>query len=408
VAARDERPARRSWNRRVKIPITKPVFGAEELAAVQKPLEAGWVVQGPFVKAFEDRFAAFAGAPHAVATSSCTTALHLALTALGVRAGDEVIVPAFTWVSTANVVEYFGATPVFCDIDLATFNLDLDAAVAAVTPKTVGIIPVHLFGLCADMEGVLKMAARNRLWVVEDAACGFGARIGGRHCGTFGDAGCFSFHPRKAITTGEGGMITTARADLAARTATLRDHGASRSDLARHQETAAFLLAEYHDVGYNYRLTDIQGALGCAQMDRADWIQGKRRALAAQYDDRLAGVAWLERPVTPRGFEHGYQSYVCLFRPESPTLANVDRLNAARNALMTTLEARGVSTRQGTHAAALVDVYVRKYGLMPSQFPNAWIADRLTLTLPLYAQMTGDEQQFVIDELSRAFADLKP
>jgi dTDP-4-amino-4,6-dideoxygalactose transaminase len=387
------------------IPITKPVFGAEELAAVQKPLEAGWVVQGPFVKAFEERFAAFTGAPHAVAASSCTTALHLALAALGVRAGDEVIVPAFTWVSTANVVEYFGATPVFCDIDLATFNLDLDAAASAVTAKTVGIIPVHLFGLCADMHGVLALAARHHLWVVEDAACGFGARVGGRHCGTFGDAGCFSFHPRKAITTGEGGMITTARPEIAAKTASLRDHGASRTDLARHQNTAAFLLSEYHEVGYNFRLTDIQGALGCAQMDRAVWIQERRAALAAQYDARLAGVEWLERPHTPEGFEHGYQSYVCLFRPEPPTLANVDRLSASRNALMTTLEARGISTRQGTHAAALVDVYATKYGLTPAQFPNAWLADRLTLTLPLYAQMTEDEQGCVLDELSRAFAE---
>jgi perosamine synthetase len=387
----------------VKIPITKPVFGPEELAAVQKPIEAGWVVQGPFVKAFEDRFAAFAGAPHAVAASSCTTALHLALAALGVRAGDEVIVPAFTWVSTANVVEYFGATPVFCDVDLRTFNLDVDAAAAAVTTKTVGIIPVHLFGLCADMDRVMALAARRHLWVVEDAACGFGARVAGRHCGTFGDAGCFSFHPRKSITTGEGGIITTARADLAERMAMLRDHGASRSDLARHHGTAAFLLAEYRQLGYNYRLTDIQGALGCAQMDRAEWILGRRRALANQYDERLMPFGWLEPPVTPPAFEHGYQAYVCLFRPEPPTLANVDRLNAARNALMTMLEERGVSTRQGTHAAALVDFYAEKYGLTPAQFPNAWIADRLTLTLPLYPQMTDDEQQFVLDELARAF-----
>jgi len=379
------------------------VFGPEELAAVQKPIETGWVVQGPFVKTFESRFAAFAGVPHAVAASSCTTALHLALAALGVGRGDEVIVPAFTWVSTAHVVEYFGATPVFCDIDLATFNLNPDVAADAVTARTVGIIPVHLFGLCAEMDRVMAMAARHHLWVVEDAACGFGARIAGRHCGTFGDAGWFSFHPRKSITTGAGGMITTARADLAERTAMLRDHGASRSDLARHQGTAAFLVAEYHHLGYNYRMTDIQGALGCAQMARAAWILERRRAIAAEYDDRLTSLEWLEPPVIPTGYEHGYQAYVCLFRPEAPTLANVDRLHATRNTVMTTLEQRGVATRQGTHAAALVDYYAGKYTLTPQQFPNAWIADRLSLTLPLYPQMTGEEQQFVLDELARAF-----
>ena len=387
----------------MRIPITKPVFGAEELAAVQQPIESGWVVQGPFVKAFEERFAAFAEAPHAVAASSCTTALHLALAALGVARGDEVIVPAFTWLSTASVVEYFGATPVFCDVDLATFNLNLDAAADAVTSRTVGVVPVHLFGLCAEMDRVTAMAARHHLWVVEDAACGFGARLAGRHCGTFGDAGCFSFHPRKSITTGEGGMITTTRADLAERTAMLRDHGASRSDLARHHGAAAFLLAEYRYLGYNYRMTDIQGALGCAQMARAAWILERRRAIAAEYDDRLTSLEWLEPPVTPAGCEHGYQAYVCLFRPQAPTLANVDRLHAIRNTLMTTLEQRGVATRQGTHAAALVDYYAGKYRLTPQQFPNAWIADRLSLTLPLYPQMTGEEQQFVLDELARAF-----
>jgi dTDP-4-amino-4,6-dideoxygalactose transaminase len=193
----------------LKIPITKPVFGPEEREAVQKPLESGWVVQGPFVAEFEKKFSAFSGAEHSVATSSCTTAMHIAVAALGLKPGDEVIVPAFTWVSTPNVVEYMGATPVFCDIDLATFNINVTQAASLVTPKTVGIFPVHLFGLCADMDPILDLARRHGLWVIEDAACGFNAWYKGRHCGSFGDMGCFSFHPRKAITTGEGGMITT-------------------------------------------------------------------------------------------------------------------------------------------------------------------------------------------------------
>ena len=252
-----------------RIPIARPLFGEEEIAAVAEPLRNGWVVQGPKVAEFEQRFATFTDAKHAVAASNCTTALHMAVAALGLKPGDEVIVPAFTWVSTANVVEYMGATPVFCDIALDTFNIDVAQIEARITPKTVGILPVHLFGLCADLDPILDIARRRSLWVVEDAACAFGAWYRGRHAGTFGDAGCFSFHPRKSITTGEGGMLTTANDELARKARSLRDHGASRSDLARHHAASAFLLADYDDVGYNYRMTDLQAAVGCVQMERA-------------------------------------------------------------------------------------------------------------------------------------------
>jgi dTDP-4-amino-4,6-dideoxygalactose transaminase len=385
------------------IPITKTVFGAEEMAAVQKPLESGWVVQGPYVKEFEERFSAFTGARFSVATSSCTTALHIAVAALGLKPGDEVIVPAFTWVATANAVEYMGARAVFCDVDLETFNIDPGKAASLVTPKTVGMIPVHLFGLCAEMGPLMATAREHNLWVVEDAACAFGAWQGGRHAGTFGDVGCFSFHPRKSITTGEGGMITCERAELDSLSRSLRDHGASRSDLARHQAEAAFLLAEYNHLGYNFRMTDIQGALGCAQMARAEWILSKRSRLAKQYDEALKDVEWLRTPPVPEGNVHGYQAYVCLFRPEEPTLDNVERLNRHRNELMTRLERKGISTRQGTHAAALVGYYSEKYGLRPDMFPNAYLAERLSLTLPLYAQMTEEEQATVCRTLKEEF-----
>ncbi|MGQ0732053.1 MAG: DegT/DnrJ/EryC1/StrS family aminotransferase [Acidobacteriota bacterium] len=375
----------------VRIPITRPVIGDEELRAVQHPLESGWVVQGPYVKRFEDRFAAFVDAPHAVATTSCTTALHLAMAALGVKPGDEVIVPAFTWIATPNVVEYMGARPVFCDIDPATFNIDPVSAEASVTPRTVGIIPVHLFGLCADMDAIETLARRHGIWVVEDAACGFGARLRGRHCGTFGAAGCFSFHPRKAITTGEGGMITTGDADLARLVSSLRDHGASRSDLARHEGTASFLLADYPHLGYNFRMTDIQGALGCAQMDRAAWVLEHRQRVARTYDARLAGLEWLVRPVVPDGFDHGYQSYVCMFAPETQARATIEPLHHRRNALMAAMEAGGVATRPGTHAPVLADYYRRKYAIAPEAFPHAWAADRLSVSLPIYPQMTEAE-----------------
>jgi dTDP-4-amino-4,6-dideoxygalactose transaminase len=384
------------------IPITKTFFGPEELRAVQQPLESGWVVQGPFVKQFEQKFSAFTRARCSVATSSCTTALHIAVAALGLKPGDEVIVPAFTWVSTANVVEYMGAKPVFCDIDLPTFNIDPGRINALVTPRTVGIVPVHLFGLCADMQPVLDVARRHGLWVVEDAACAFGGWYRGRHAGTFGEMGCFSFHPRKSITTGEGGMITTGREDLQALAVSLRDHGASRSDLARHQGKAAFLLAEYNHLGYNYRMTDIQGALGCAQMDRAEWILGERARRARLYDDKLKGFGWLRTPRVPDGCVHGYQAYVCLFCPEAPTPANVERLHRRRNDLMMRMEEKGIATRQGTHAPIILGYYADKYGLRAEQFPNAYLADRLTLTLPLYVQMTDAEQDAVCDNLRGA------
>ena len=386
----------------MSIPITKPVFGPEELRAVQLPLETGWIVQGPYVKTFEDRFAAFVVASQAVATTSCTTALHLALAALRVAPGDEVIVPAFTWVATANVVEYLGGRPVFCDIDLETFNIDVDQMASLVTPRTVGIIPVHLFGLCADMDAVGRVAERNGLWVVEDAACGFGARIRGRHCGTFGTCGCFSFHPRKAITTGEGGMITTASHELAALAVSLRDHGATESDLARHVGNAPFRLADYPHLGYNFRMTDIQGALGCAQMDRAEWILAERTRVARAYDERLQRFDWLSRPVVPPGYDHGYQSYVCLFRPDAPTSANVERQSERRDELMAALEAAGIATRPGTHAAALSRYYRERYSLEPSCFARAHMAESLSLSLPLFPQMTDAEIDLVCSSLGAA------
>lgn len=381
------------------LPITRAVFGPEEALAVQEPLAAGWVVQGPKVAEFERLFGEYTGAAHNIAASSCTTALHLAVKALGLKPGDEVIVPALTWVSTANVVEYEGATPVFCDIDLRTFNIDPEKVEALVTPRTVGMIPVHLFGLCADMPALQAIAQKHGLWMVEDAACGFGGWIGERHAGTFGEAGCFSFHPRKSITTGEGGMVTTADASLAAACRSLRDHGASRSDHQRHHAQAAFLLAEYKQVGYNYRMTDLQGALGVVQMGRADHILDRRRALAALYDQYLAGFDWLDTPYTPEGYVHGYQGYVTLFRPEQPTLENVQALHERRNALMMKLEDLGIATRQGTHAPVLLDVYRDKYGLRPEQFPNAVIADRLSLTLPMAVPMTEDDIAAVAGEL---------
>ena len=386
----------------MKIPITRPFFGDEERQALVAPLDTGWVVQGPQVQRFEQKFCAYTGAPHAIATTSCTTALHIAVAALGLKPGDEVIVPGFTWVATANVVEYMGATPVFCDIDLRTFNIDVAKIEALITPKTVGVIPVHLFGLSADMDAVLAIARRHSLWVVEDAACGFAAWYHGRHVGTFGDAGCFSFHPRKSITTGEGGMLTTTRTDLATAARSLRDHGASQTDLSRHTSKTGYLLSDYAVLGYNYRMTDMQGGLGCAQMDRAPSLVAGRVARAHKYDEALAACPWLQRPYVPEGYVHGYQSYVTLFSPAAPTLDNVEALHARRNQLMADLETQGIATRQGSHSPLLQTYYAEKYPKAVDGCPNSVLADRVSLSLPLYPQMTDDEQSYVVSALLRA------
>lgn len=380
----------------MSVPIARTGLTEDEIASVLGPLRSGWLVQGPKVREFEDRWSAFTGAPHSLAVTSCTTGLHLAAVALGLDPGDEVIVPAFTWIATANVVEHQRARVVFCDIDLATFNIDIAAFEAAITTRTRGVIPVHLFGLAANMDAVNAVAKKHGLWVIEDAACGFGATYKGTHVGTLGDAAAFSFHPRKAITTGEGGMVTTADPGLAETVGRLRDHGAAMTDLQRHLGARPYLLADHPLAGYNQRMTDIQAALGSAQMDRAKAIVTERRRLAARYDEAFAGLDWLRTPAQPEGYGHGYQSYPCLFRPEDVDSGKIDATGAARNAWMDKLQQAGISTRPATHAVHMLTYYRDKYGLAPEDFPRAHAANDCSISLPLFHGMTEAEQEYVI------------
>ncbi len=381
----------------MKIPVTRPFFDDCERETLASILDSGWVVQGSMVAEFERLFSIFTGAGFAIATTSCTTALHLSLVAAGIGPGHEVIVPSFTFVATANAVEHAGAKPVFCDIDPDTFNMAAEDVERLISGKTRAIIPVHLFGLCADMDGIMEIATEHGVTVIEDAACAMGSLYRGQHAGGFGLTGCFSFHPRKVVTTGEGGMIITndMAADKLLRS--LRDHGASMSDLERGK-TGVSLLPLYDSLGYNYRMTDLQGALGVCQMKKVEWVLEERKKRAEIYNESLTEVEWLKTPVVPDGFTHSYQSYVCMI-DKGCFHESIEDANRFRNGLMERLERKGIATRQGTHAVHTLGYYRGKYAFEERDLPCSLEADRLSLALPIYPQMTDEEQEYVIKQL---------
>jgi perosamine synthetase len=386
----------------MKIPLARPWFDEADEQAVLETLRSGWVGQGSKVAAFEQRFGAYVAVPHAAAVSSCTAALHLAALAGGFGPGDEVLVPAFTWISTPNAVEYTGARPVFCDVDPVTFNIDVADAARRITPRTRGIIPVHLFGLAADMDAILDLARRNNLFVIEDAACALGCYYGDRHVGTLGDVGCFSFHPRKSITTGEGGMLTTGQQPLDVTFRSLRDIGSDRAHYSP-ERAAQQLLPDYDTLGFNYRLTDLQAALGLTQMAKFDAILQRRLDCARRYHEMINGstlAAWLQPPPLPRKREHAYQAYVCRLTPPDDDETTLKQWHARRNRLMEHLFEAGVATRPGTHAPHLLGYYRDKYGILAADYPQSWRADWLTLAIPLYAQMTSSDQEYVCTSLT--------
>ena len=367
------------------IPITRPSLGQAEADAAAAAVLSGWLSQGPRVAEFEQAVAAYVGAKHAVATSNCTTALHLALRAAGVQPGDEVICPSFSFIATANAIVHCGATPVFVDIDRRTYNINPGLIEAAITPRTRAIVPVDQIGLPADMTAVNEIARRHGLKVVEDAAPSLGATIGEARVGSLSDFTCFSFHPRKSITTGEGGIVTTNDDAAAAWLRSVRSHGASTSDLARHT-SGTTEIEEYRELGYNYRMTDIQGAVGIVQLGRLDEILAARRRLARRYDTLFRDESRLTTPYVPDGSAHTYQSYCVRLRTGRP-----------RSEIMAEMAAAGIATRRGVMAIHLEPYY--RAQLPTLSLPETESASAETLLLPLFADMTDAEQDSVVAAL---------
>jgi len=367
------------------IPLARPSIGIEEENAVLDALRSGWISQGPRVAEFEQKFAAYVGAQYAVAVSSCTTALHLALVVAGIGPGDEVICPSLSFIATANAIVYARARPIFADIDPATYNIDPASIERAITSRTRGILLVHQVGLPAALDEIAQIAGKHGLVVVEDAACAIGAEYHQKRIGLpHSTMACFSFHPRKILTTGEGGMITTADEGLANHLRRLRQHGMSVSDHARHGSKEV-VVESYDEVGYNYRMTDIQAALGMVQLRRLEGIINRRRYMAHRYAERLTSISWIKPPYEPVGLRHNYQSYMARLSPDAPI---------SRDELMQVLLDQGISTRRGIMPIHREAPYRGDWDrLLP--VTNA-VTDS-AIILPLFHEMTEDDQDYVIE-----------
>jgi dTDP-4-amino-4,6-dideoxygalactose transaminase len=378
-----------------RIPLAAPWLDELEIEAVSRPLRSGWLTQGPEVAAFEREFAAAVGAAHACAVSNCTTALHLALLALGVGPGDEVMTVSHSFIATANAIRYCGAIPVFVDIDPESFNIDAAMIEAAITTRTRAIVCVHQLGMPCDVQAIVQIARRYGLWVVEDAACAIGSellvdgaweRIGGPR----GDIACFSFHPRKVITTGDGGMITTARAEWDARFRLWRQHGMSVPDTVRHGASQVVFEA-YETLGFNYRMTDLQAAVGRVQLQRLPEIVERRRAIAARYAVRLSSVPGLKVPVEPAWARTNWQSY-CVRLP--------DRCDQRR--VMEGLLAQGIASKRGVMCIHRTPAYAEIPWIAGGTLVESERAEDRSIMLPLYPGLSEADQDRVVAAVEAA------
>jgi perosamine synthetase len=370
------------------IPVTRPYMDEAEAQAAAAAIRSGWIAQGPLVAEFEAACAARIGSKHAVAVTNCTSALHIALICSGIGPDDEVIVPSFTFVASANAIRHVGARPVFVDIDPSTYNLDPCLLEAALSPATRGIMTVDQIGLPSDLDAVSAFARKHGLAVVEDAAPAMGSSYKGRAVGSISPITCFSFHPRKSISTGEGGLLATDSDDVAARAKLLRSHGASVSDLARHNAKSV-VIEDYVEVGYNYRMTDIQAAIGLEQLKKLDFILDRRRHLAARYGSIFADMPGVTPPFVPEYATHTFQSYA----------VRIDPKVADRDSVMHQMLDKGISTRRGVMAIHEAAAYASTLEGRVS-LPVTEAATRQTLLLPIYTTMSDDDLDYVIESLN--------
>jgi dTDP-4-amino-4,6-dideoxygalactose transaminase len=374
------------------IPLARPYTDEREVEAVAAVIRSGWVSQGARVQAFERLVANFVGAKHAIATNAATTSLHLALQLSGVGPGDEVICPSFTCMATANAIRHVGGSPLFVEIDPRTFNLDPQAIEPALSPRTRAIMVVHQIGLAADMDAINAIARQHDLIVIEDGATALGGEYKGRQIGGLGAPTAFSFHPRKVITTGEGGMLTTDDDRFAEQARIFRSHGASVSDLVRHQARGV-IYAAYPEAGYNFRMTDLQGAMGVEQMAKLGWILARKRQIAAWLDEQISQIDGLIPPYIPEYAVHSYQSYLITLSP---------RLSISRDDLLRQMAERGVSCRHGIAPMHLEPYYLKLYGRL--HLPVTEQVSQRTMFLPIYPAMTEAELKHIIASLKAILA----
>lgn len=369
--------------------LTQPYFDEAEVIKVKECLDSRRVTQGPMTEKFEKRFLELHGGKYAIAVSNCTVGLHMAMLALNIGAGDEVLVPAYTWVTSANCIEYVGAKAVFVDVDPTNFNMDPKKIRQAITEKTKAIVVVHEFGCAAPMDDIMEIAKEFQLKVVEDCACAIGTSYKGTPVGTIGDIGVFSFHPRKVVTTGEGGMCITANAKFAKCLDGLRNHGGS-VNTEDENFGAPFYMGEYDMLGYNFRLSDIQSAVGLAQMDKLPMLLEHRKQCAENYMELLGGQAEILLPESREMFGPTYQSFVIRLAPGKGQI---------RNAVMLELQKEGIQTKQGTHAVHRLGYYKNKYGIKAEEYPEACYCEDCSITLPIFPGMTKEDQQYIAERL---------
>jgi perosamine synthetase len=370
------------------IPVMRPFLGEEEAQAAADAVRSGWVAQGPRVAQFEAAFAGYVGAGHGVALSSCTTALHLALVALEIGPGDEVIVPSLSFIATANAARYVGATPVFADVELATGNLTVATIDAVRTPRTRAVIAVHQGGMPFDVTALRTACAGWGVGLVEDAACAAGSTVRGQSVGAGAQIAAWSFHPRKVITTGEGGALTVDREDWAKRLRRLREHGMNVSAAERHASSQP-VLESYLETGYNYRMTDIQAAIGLVQLGKLDAMVARRREIAARYQELLAGVDGLSAATDPDYGQTNYQSFWVLLDPA---------FGRGRDEVLAELAVAGISARRGIMAAHLEPAYA---GTRSGPLPVTERLTRDSLILPVHHLLSRSDQDHVVDTLRK-------